>query len=183
MNRRIFPLLFRAALLLMLLSAAGCASTPRPPANDTALTFVVVRHGEKSSDDAEDPNLSPDGRTRAAELAGLLADAPVVAVYATEYRRTQQTAEPAAAAHGLAVLRYFSKGPADEAAAQWRQRYTQGTVLIVGHSNTVPALVAALCGCEVPAMSEDEYDRLSTIGFDATGKPTLEVRRYGAAGR
>lgn len=183
MNLSFFPLLLCAAVLAATLSAAGCASVQQPTAGSSSLTFVLVRHGEKSTDDAEDPNLSLDGRVRAAALARELAKAPLVAIYATEYRRTQQTAESVAAAHGLAVLRYFSKGPASESAAQWRQRYAQGTVLIVGHSNTVPELAAALCSCTVEAMSEDEYDRMSIVRFDTAGNAVLETRRYGAASR
>ncbi|HRP71338.1 MAG TPA: hypothetical protein PK743_01720, partial [Luteimonas sp.] len=56
-----------------------------------------------------------------------------------------------------------------------------GTVLVAGHSNTVPGIVTALCACEVEAMPDSEYDRLSTIHVDADGRARLVVGRYGAS--
>lgn len=164
--------------------ATACSTTPvSPPASPEPLTFVVVRHAEKATDDPENPALSPAGQARAQALAAQLADAPLRAAYATEYRRTQQTAQPTADAHRVPVSPYYAKGPAAESAARWRQQHAGGTVLIVGHSNTVPDLVAALCQCATTPMDDREYDRLSIIRIDAAGRATLEVASYGAPGR
>ena len=54
-------------------------------------------------------------------------------------------------------------------------------VLIAGHSNTVPGIVAALCHCETAPMQDHEYDRLSSIQIDAEGRVRLDSTRYGAA--
>jgi broad specificity phosphatase PhoE len=173
------PLRLAFALLLAALVAA-CSTTP---ARDTSslLTFVVVRHAEKATDDPEDPSLSAAGQARAAALAERLRDAPLVAAYATEFRRTQQTAQPTADAHALPVTAYYARGPAKEVAAQWQQAHASGTVLVVGHSNTVPDLVAALCGCVTAPMDDREYDRLSIVRVGGDGRATLEVGRYGAS--
>jgi len=174
-------LLFRLVVLLAVaLLTVACSTSPRREATDAPLTFIVVRHAEKATDDPQDPNLSAAGRARAEALAQRLRDAPLVAAYATEFRRTQQTARPAADAHGLQVTAYFARGPAAESAAQWTQAHRSGTVLVVGHSNTVPDLVAALCGCTTQPMDDTEYDRLSLVRIDADGRATLEVGRYGA---
>jgi hypothetical protein len=53
-------------------------------------------------------------------------------------------------------------------------------VLVVGHSNTVPDLVAALCACTTAPMDETEYDRVSIVRFAADGRASLDVQRYGA---
>lgn len=171
MTRLSFLLL--AAVILL----AGCA-TPRAGQDAEALTFVVVRHAEKATDDPEDPRLTETGRQRAQRLAGLLADAPVVAVYATEFRRTRETGQPTADAHHVAVSAYFSRGPATESAARWRRDHDHGTVVIVGHSNTVPDLVAALSGQAAAPMPETEYDRVTRIRFDADGRAHVDVSRY-----
>ncbi|MCH6484153.1 histidine phosphatase family protein [Pseudoxanthomonas sp. LH2527] len=174
------PSRFRVPVLAVLaLLVAACGTTPSRDAS-TPLTFVVVRHAEKATDDPENPSLSAAGQARAAMLAERLRDAPLVAAYATEFRRTQQTAQPVADAHRLQLTAYYARGPAGEIAAQWKQAHRSGTVLVVGHSNTVPALVAALCGCATDAMDETEYDRFSIVRFDADGRATLEVQRYGA---
>ena len=174
MHRLRFPL----ALLLGSLVAA-CGTAPSRDASGP-LTFIVVRHAEKATDDPENPSLSAIGQARAAALAEHLRDAPLVAAYATEFRRTQQTAQPAAVAHALPVTAYYARGPAADTATRWKQAHRSGTVLVVGHSNTVPDLVAALCGCAAPPMDEREYDRLSIVRIGADGRATLDVQRYGA---
>lgn len=100
-----------------------------------------------------------------------------MAAYATAFRRTQQTAAPAATAHGLAVSSYDARQDAGEFAAALRQRHARGTVLVVGHSNTVPAIAAALCGCAVAPINEDEYDRRLRVRIDDGGTATLVADR------
>ena len=164
-----------AALACLLLAA--CAT--RPPAADTA-TFIVVRHAEKV-DASRDPDLSAAGQARARALAARLGTLPLAAAYATEFKRTGQTVSPTAQARGLAITAYAAGEPAAALAVRLRAAHPRGTVLVAGHSNTVPAIVAALCGCAVAPMPDHEYDRLSTIRIGADGQPRLLVERYGAA--
>lgn len=169
-----------ACLLLVCLGLtavlAGCASTP--PASNDGLTWIVVRHAEKATDDPEDPNLSALGQARAQRLAQELRDTPLVAIYATEYRRTRQTAQPTADAHHLPIQAYFSKGAAAEHAARWKAAHARGAVLIVGHSNTVPDLVTALSGQTAAPMPDTEYDRLTRIQVGADGSVRVQVTRF-----
>lgn len=142
------------ACLALLAACTGLAAR-----EVAAATFVIVRHAEKAQDDPRDPTLTPAGRARAERLARMLADAPLAAVYASRFRRTRATAQPAARVHDLTVLTYDAARPAAELAAQLRASHARGTVLVVGHSNTVPALAAALCACAVEPMPEGEYGR------------------------
>ena len=64
---------------------------------------------------------------------------------------------------------------ADALAATLRRNHRSGTVLVVGHSNTAPAITAALCGCDVASMTEAEYGRRMTVHFDDDGDVTLLV--------
>ena len=167
---------FRFALLLSTLAIlAGCASGARVVDAGSAVTFVVVRHAEKAAGDAEDPPLTAEGEARAGALADSLAGTDVVAVYSTAFQRTRATAAPTAAAHSLAVTTYDAKQPADALAATLRRNHRSGTVLVVGHSNTAPAIAAALCGCDVASMTEAEYGRRMTVHFDDDGDVTLLV--------
>ncbi len=161
MNRRLLRVV--AIILPALLSA--CASQPQT--EPAAASFLVVRHAEKGSDDPRDPALSATGTARAQRLAATLADVPLVAVYATAYRRTQQTARPSAEAHGLAVTTYDANASAADVAAQLRARHRQGAVLVVGHSNTVPAIAAALCGCTTTPLGDGDYGRVYRIDMAA----------------
>jgi broad specificity phosphatase PhoE len=139
--------------LLALALVTACAGTPVAA---PGTTFIVVRHAEKEAG-GEDPALSPAGQARAQALANALRGQPLDAVYATRYRRTRDTAAPAARMHGHDVREYDATRPAAGLAATLRRDHPSGTVLVVGHSNTVPALVAALCGCTVAAIDESTY--------------------------
>lgn len=160
---------------------AGC-SLSLGGAADTAgaVTFVVVRHAEKV-DASRDPDLSSAGHARAQALAERLDGRGLVAIYATEFKRTGQTVAPTAAAHALPVTAYPSAQPAAAFAAALKAAHPRGVVLIAGHSNTVPGIVAALCKCETAPMADQEYDRLSSIHVDADGRARLDSARYGAA--
>jgi broad specificity phosphatase PhoE len=165
---------FLACLMLVL---AACATAPTAPA-PTTVTFVVVRHAEKASDDARDPSLSAAGHTRALALAHLLTDAPLQSAYATAYRRTQQTAQPAAEAHGLVIATYDAQSDPAAFAARLRATHASGTVLVVGHSNTLPDIIAALSGQAIGPIADDQYDLIYRVRIAPGGTATLELERY-----
>lgn len=168
-------------LLAGLVMLTGCASVPAPRDGNSGrneVSFIVVRHAEKASDDPEDPSLTAAGRERAARLASLMADESITAVYATEFRRTQQTGLPTANQNHMDVTHYFSKGPASELAAQWLRQHRQGAVLIVGHSNTVPELVGALSGQNVEPIPDSQFNRLYRVDIGADGVARLTQSEY-----
>jgi phosphohistidine phosphatase SixA len=153
-----------------------------------ATTIVIVRHAEKATDDPRDPSLSDAGRQRARDLAAALAGADLTAVYATQYRRTRDTAAPAAAAAGIAVAE--RSVPADDVPAfaadlarHVLSAHAGRTVLIVGHSNTVPELVKALTGAAVAPIADDEYDRLYVVVGGGGAGARLIASRYGVPSR
>jgi broad specificity phosphatase PhoE len=170
-----------AALIAFLLStlATGCVSqtSTRTQAAEPGVRFILVRHAEKATDDPKDPTLSEAGMVRAKRLAASLADARVVAAYATQYRRTQLTAAPTSMSHHLDLQTYDASIPAFEFARQLRDAHRTGTVLVVGHSNTIPALAAVLCACEVAPMREDEFDRRIEIRVATDGSARMDVQR------
>ncbi len=177
----VLPAARLGACVIVFGTLAACASrVDQSPdsARASTTTFHIVRHAEKASDDPKNPSLSEAGRVRAQRLAALLRDETVVAVYASGYRRTQATAAPTATAHGLEVRTYDAAQPAAAFAATLRDDHRRDSVLIVGHSNTVSPIAAALCACEVPPLREDEFDRWITVRIDAHGTATLRTRNY-----
>jgi 2,3-bisphosphoglycerate-dependent phosphoglycerate mutase len=117
---------------------------------------------------ASDPELSAAGRARAEALASMLKDAGVTAIFATEYKRTQQTAAPLAKLLGITLQSVPSK---DTAALVGRVKSAKGDVLVVGHSNTVPEIVKAL-GIDIPiTVGEADYDNLFVVTLGP--KPAL----------
>ena len=134
-------------------------------------TVFVVRHAERADTAAgaaptmaADPELSDAGRARAESLAAALQDAKVVAIFATEFKRTQATAAPLAKALGLQVTTISSKEPAKLIEAV---KSAGGNVLVVGHSNTVPAIVKDLGVAAPITVGDAEYDNLFVVTIGA----------------
>ncbi len=122
-------------------------------------TVLLVRHAEKAEggSDPKDPALSDVGQTRVEHLRDMLRDAGITAIYATEFTRTQLTAQPIAAATNIPVTIVPAK---DTAALVAQLKELRGTALVVGHSNTLPEIIKAL-GIERPVtISEADYDNI-----------------------
>ena len=147
-------------------------------------TMIFVRHAEKALVPVDNPGLSPAGELRAAELARQLVDADVVAgidaIYSTPYRRTVETAQPVADALGLEVD-FYSPDDDDETVVDGMVAAHKGRIiLVVGHSNTLPALIAALGASKnVPPIADDEYDNIYLISIPWFGKTKTIRLRYG----
>ena len=126
-------------------------------------TIFLVRHAEKAeagAADPQDPDLSEAGRARADSLATTLKDARLTAIYATEFKRTQQTAAPSAQAAGLTTK--FVPGK-KTAALLAKLRSARGNVLVVGHSNTLPEIIQGLSVSAPVVIGETDYDNLFLV--------------------
>jgi broad specificity phosphatase PhoE len=141
-------------------------------------TVYLVRHAERAADHPSDPTLTPAGSARAALLARMLADVELVSVWSTDYRRTRLTAAPVARVHGLEVASYDPRGPGLQALLE-RLRSTPGHHLVVGHSNTTPAVVEALGGDPVSPIDEGEYDRLYVVVLAGSEVVSSALIRFG----
>jgi broad specificity phosphatase PhoE len=162
------PVLRLAAVALLALSA--CATTPHTPA---APSVYVMRHLQKEA--GSDPGLSAEGRANAERLVAFFAKDPPAAIYVSTTRRAQETAAPLAARLRLTPKPY---DPRDTAGLVARVKAEAGTVLVVGHSNTVPEIVAGLGGARPPDLAETEFGDVFRVGRDGrvehmslTGRP------------
>jgi phosphohistidine phosphatase SixA len=134
----------------------------------------VVRHAEKEPD-ARDPDLTAVGRARAERLAHILAEAPLAACIATEYRRTQRTVEPAAGAAGLEV-ETIAAGDLAALVARLDALPAGRAALVAGHSNTVPALLRSLGVAEECPIGDDDYGQLFAVRRGAPAAELLRLR-------
>ena len=164
MLHRIGILGFWIALTLVLCTAAPSKAATADADRDGAQLVVLVRHAEKGGEPADDPALTAPGTARAATLAKLLSTMRIGAVITTEWRRTRDTAAPLAAAAAIVptvVDTRAAKGDAHaQAVVDAVRAQPAKAVLVVGHSNTVPAIVAALGGPKDLAIADEEYDHL-----------------------
>lgn len=122
-------------------------------------TIFIVRHAERA-DSSKDSDLSDAGRARAQALAKMLKDANITAIYATEFKRTQQTAAPLAKDLATTVTTLSAK---DNSALIAKLRASVGNALVVGHSDTIPQLIKELGISEPINIGENDYDNLFEV--------------------
>jgi len=169
-------ILLRVLWSLWLLPLAWGPAWAGPPT-----VIYLVRHGEKDlTPGLADPLLTPAGEARATTLRQQLARRHPAALFTTDTRRTRATLAPLAQATSLTPLVYSAKDPA-ALVARIQQEYASKTVVVVGHSNTLLPLLAAL-GAPAPMqeIKDEEFDYLFKVTL-REGKPaSLTVSRYGA---
>lgn len=137
--------------------------------SQSTTTLIVVRHAEKADEPVEDPGLSAQGQLRARELAEMLTTVDVVggvdAIYVTQYQRTRETAKPLADRLNIAVQIMA----ADDYAGLEKKilgEHRGEIVLIVGHSNTIPKIIAEFGGSKrIPPIKDEEYRDLFIVSI------------------
>ena len=141
------------------------------------LVVFLVRHAEKERT-GSDPALTNKGQARAQKLARFLRDSGIKTVHSTDYRRTRETARPFANQISASIQQY---NPREQSALIGKIKSAGGRHLVVGHSNTIPALVRAFGGIPGGPIDEPtEYDRLYILSFDENGNASTVLLRYGS---
>jgi broad specificity phosphatase PhoE len=162
-----------ASLFRVVLLAASCLALAGSASGQQAL--IIVRHAEKA-DQSKDAQLSEAGRTRARALAAMLVRTGATAIYATQYQRTIDTAQPLADALGLPIERV----PAADTAAlvsQLKSRHARDIVVVVGHSNTVPDILR-LYGHVAQPIADDDFGNVFLVVPKPGGPPVVLRLRY-----
>ena len=155
------------ALALFLLLFVSVSMAPAQP------VVVLVRHGEKTTNGGKDPNLSSAGRARADALARILKDSDIMAIFTSEFKRTQETAMPTATSVHVTPTVVAAK---DTAALVTKLHQLNGNALVVGHGDTIPNIIKAL-GIDRPINIPDEdYSELLIVTLG--DKPQLFRLHY-----
>jgi len=165
MKSFILRILFPALMLCQLASA-----------QQNIRTIFLVRHAETNAAMQGD-QLSPAGVQRAHCLARMLKDANIKQIYVTDAKRTQETAAPLAQALKLTPTIHPQKDPA----AQIRDLFygkTGGDILVVGHKDTLPFIIARLNAGSVPAIGDNEFDRLFVVTITQGAATPVTTLRY-----
>jgi broad specificity phosphatase PhoE len=140
-------------------------------------TVILVRHAERASARMSDKDLglSAAGKKRAEELARVLGDAGIQAIYTSDAPRTIQTAEPLA--RRLKLTPREMNDP--NAIVKDIEAHSDRTVLVVHHSNTLPKILEGLGVKNAPAIGESQYDWLFVVSIDMHGDAKLLPLHYG----
>jgi phosphohistidine phosphatase SixA len=168
---------------LLIVCAVGMLPAAMPAQSRGDKLVFIVRHAEKANATDPDPSLSEAGRARAAALAAALRDAQVTDILVTPRKRTQETAAVVADARQLiAHVVPLNPNTAEHVAAVAAAvRQAKGNaVLVVGHSNTVTGIIAALGAPKLPDLCDAQYANLFIVRLPARGAPSLIRTQYGA---
>ena len=171
------------AVMLFLASSPAtpvCADTTAPgaPPDTSVATIILVRHAERDTvQEGPDHPLIATGVQRARELVHALGASGISTIYVTPWQRSRHTALPLATAIGesLTVVNEVA-----ETVRRLRTGHFGETVLVVGHSNTVPDIVTALTGRPFPTPGRVAYDGMWVVTLRRDGRASLLTLRYGA---
>lgn len=161
---------------LLSLLALGLTAVPLA-AQAAPVTVFVVRHAEKGPE-TPDPSLTAAGQQRATELARVLGDTRITAVFASEFKRTQETVAPLARSAGVPVT-VVPAGKTDSLVGLIRALPAGSRVVVASHSNLVHVIVDRLVATAVTPLTEADYDRIAVVVLGGGGKNEVFVVRYG----
>jgi broad specificity phosphatase PhoE len=175
-------IVFATAVIWADYASPALAQAPAPGA---VPLIIVVRHAEKACTPHDDPPLSQAGKKRAEDLAAALGGAKVRRVITTDFRRTSETAAPLAQALALQpIVIKLKDGPVDVGTHIGKvvdavRASNEGTVLVVGHTITIPDIIDRLGGPKPGEIPESEYSNLFLLVGDSGTR--LVRSHYGAA--
>src|SRR5438477_8802930 len=153
-----------ALFLLVFVSASIASAQP---------IVVIVRHAEKATDGGQDLDLSLAGRARDDELARILKDSGITAIFTSEFKRTQETAAPTATSIGVTATVIPAK---DTAALAAKLHQLNGNALVVGHGDTIPNIIKSLGINSAINIPDADYSELLIITLG--DKPQLFRLHY-----
>ncbi len=138
--------------------------------------IFLVRHAEKM-DESSDPPLSKAGQARAQALARLLRDTGITAIYTSEFQRNVQTAKPLADLLKIKPVVIPSQD-LENLLKRVGKDQSDGVVLIVGHTDTVPRLLRLFGHPDSITIASGEYDNLFVLFPRKGDRPILLRLRF-----
>ena len=115
---------------------------------DDCVEIYLIRHAEKDRSDPlnKNPHLNEKGIERSLLWNGYFENKEVNSIYSTNYNRTIETVLPVSLAKGIKPIIYSASNINYES---FLKKEKGNTVIVVGHSNTIPGFVNKLI--------EDDY--------------------------
>jgi phosphohistidine phosphatase SixA len=123
-------------------------------------TVILVRHAEKNND-TDTASISAEGWERAGRLSAALSSAGVTHIFVTEKVRTRLTAVPSA--ERLSIVPSSVPAEDTQQLVDSIRSCRGGTMLVVAHSNTIPAILLALDVHEPVVIARGVYDDLLVV--------------------
>jgi len=151
-------------------------------ATNTVTIVILIRHADRDvppagAPDDPGPSLNDKGIARSRKLVHVLSTADIQAVYTSHFTRAKMTVKTFLVAHSnLPTVRLDA---ATELKDHILTHHAGQTVLVVGHSNTVPELIKLLGGPSLPIIDDCEFDNLFVLVKHSTTKASVSKLKYG----
>lgn len=141
--------------------------------NPLATTAILIRHGERD-ETVPDPHLNAAGKARAQTLIHVVGKSGIKAIYTSQAIRTKETAQPLALQLGLSPMQI-------EEAAKIKNdilsKHAGQTVLVVGHTDTIPELIKQFAAGSNFNIAAQEFDKLFIVTvFDSSRAQVTELK-------
>jgi broad specificity phosphatase PhoE len=146
-------------------------------AKEKITTVVLVRHAEKLTTPADDPVLSPQGVARAELLVRMFENSGLNAIYSSQYARTKLTAEPLARKSRIPLETVDAKST-NKLVESILSKHSGGTVLVVGHSNTLPEIIQALGAGKIQEVDDLDYDNIYVVTVSGNGNAKVMRMKF-----
>jgi broad specificity phosphatase PhoE len=173
MKNKIFKKKFILVFVLLFASTTNYSQTN---------TYILIRHAEKdttqigSTQMTANPNLNAQGIKRSKKLINALKSFAIDTIYSTNFNRTTATVTPISQKRNIEIKFYNHKQL--EGFATQLKKYDNKTVLIVGHSNSTPALLNLLIDKEMyKALDESIYNKIFIVKI-INGVALVEEREF-----
>lgn len=140
-------------------------------------TVILIRHAERvAAPGNDDPHLSAAGKKRAKLLLHVLSQANISAIYTSEKIRTKETAQPLADELGLSPINTLDvQGIKKDILLN----HAGKTVLVVGHTNTVPEVIQLLGDTSGHEIDDEEFDNMFVATVLGQSKVRVTRLKYG----
>ncbi|HRR10263.1 MAG TPA: phosphoglycerate mutase family protein [Rhodothermales bacterium] len=169
--------------LYLLVFCISCLGNINAQTCTIPTTVILVRHAEKALDQGNDPSLTEFGKARANQLVDRLTDANIAALYATQFKRTQETLLPLGQRHALPIV------VLDVSQSNWElfpetlkkhilANHCGKVAVVAHHSNTIPRIINAWTGTNMKDIEETDYGNLFLLTLQPHSKATLIRARF-----
>src|SRR4029453_4636304 len=141
-------------------------------------TGILIRHGERNAPTPAnpDPHLNAAGKARAKKLIHVVGQSGIKAIYRSHFVRAKETAHPLASHFAVSGIEM------DEALQTKNDilsNHTGQTVLVIGHSDTVPDIINRLGAGNLPVINDSEFDNLFVVKIFGPGRASMTRLKYG----
>jgi 2,3-bisphosphoglycerate-dependent phosphoglycerate mutase len=167
--------MLRISLLLILVCSLSCLDAQRRT-SEKQTTIILLRHAEKDTINGNDPPLSAVGMARAERLEAAFPEVKPDLFYSTNYNRTKSTLLPWVKHTNKKIKPYYANKQGEF--AQMLLKEKGKTIVVAGHSNTIPSLVNLFIGQDkYQNLPDNEYGKIFIVTINK-GKAEVTIKSY-----